>query len=111
MSAENKQTQENLNKFARNLAVEFKNYKQQTNATLDSLKSSINDINAAVGGFQNLKYDMANRQSAFENRMQGAASQNISYATPRQPIAAYIIAGAALAISVVHIVLSACGIL
>ncbi len=94
------------------VADEFKNYKQQTNATLNSLKYSLDNINAAVGGIQNLKHDMANRQSEFENRMQGAASQGVSYAAPQQqPIAAYIIASAALAISIVHIVLSACGIL
>ena len=92
------------------VADEFKNYKQQTNATLNSLKYSLDNINAAVGGIQNLKHDMANRQSEFENRMQGAAAQG--YAAPQQqPIAAYIIASAALAISIVHIVLSACGIL
>ncbi len=93
------------------VADEFKNYKQQTNATLNSLRSSIDNISAAVGGIQNLKHDMANRQSAFESRMQGVTSQNVGYAAPQQPIAAYIIASAALAISIVHIVLSACGIL
>lgn len=111
-SAENKQTQGMLNRSVKALADEFKSYKQQTNATLSSLQYSLDNINAAVGGIQNLKQDMANRQSAFENRMQGAASQNVSYAAPpQQPIAAYIIASAALAISIVHLVLSACGIL
>lgn len=111
-SAENKQTQGMLNRSVKALADEFKNYKQQTNATLNSLQYSLDNISAAVGGIQNLKQDMANRQSAFENRMQGAASQNVSYAAPpQQPIAAYIIASVALAISIVHIVLSACGIL
>ena len=110
-SAENKQTQGMLNRSVKTLADEFKNYKQQTNATLNSLRSSIDNISAAVGGIQNLKHDMANRQSAFESRMQGVTSQNVGYAAPQQPIAAYIIASAALAISIVHIVLSACGIL
>lgn len=112
VSAENKQNQERLNVFARSLAGEFKNYKQQTNAALNSLRSNLDSINAAVGGIQNLKRDMANQQSAFENRMRGAAaSQKVGYAAHQQPLAAYIIAGAALAISIVHLVLNACGVL
>lgn len=112
VSAENKQNQESLNVFARSLAGEFKNYKQQTNAALNSLRSNLDSINAAVGGIQNLKRDMANQQSAFENRMRGAAaSQKVGYAARQQPLAAYIIAGAALAISIVHLVLNACGVL
>ena len=104
--------QESLNVFARSLAGEFKNYKQQTNAALNSLRSNLDSINAAVGGIQNLKRDMANQQSAFENRMRGAAaSQKVGYAARQQPLAAYIIAGAALAISIVHLVLNACGVL
>lgn len=104
--------QESLNVFARSLAGEFKNYKQQTNAALNSLRSNLDSINAAVGGIQNLKRDMANQQSAFENRMRGAvASQKVGYAAHQQPLAAYIIAGAALAISIVHLVLNACGVL
>lgn len=110
-SAENKQTQEQLNRSFKALVEEFKNNKQQTNAALNSLRSNIDSISAAVGGVQNLKRDMANQQSAFENRMQGVASQNVGYAAPQQPIAAYIIASVALAISVVHLVLNACGVL
>ena len=65
VSAENKQNQESLNVFARSLAGEFKNYKQQTNAALNSLRSNLDSINAAVGVIQNLKRDLANQQSAF----------------------------------------------
>ena len=113
--AENKKAQDGIERTLEALRAtfnEFKNYKQQTNAALNSLRSNLDSINAAVGGIQNLKRDMANQQSAFENRMRGAAaSQKVGYAAHQQPLAAYIIAGAALAISIVHLVLNACGVL
>ena len=113
-SSEVKRTQDALVRVVdalKQTADEFKNYKQQTNAALNSLRSNIDSIKAAVGGIKNLKQDIASRQSAFEDRMQGVASQSVIHAAPSQPIAAYIIASVALAISVVHLVLNACGIL
>lgn len=112
--AENKKAQDGIERTVEALRAtfnEFKNYRQQTNAALNSLRSNLDSISAAIGGVQNLKRDMANRQSAFENRMQGAASQNVGYAAPQQPIAAYVIASVALAISIVHLVLGVCGVL